>query len=316
MLVSVIIPIYNAEKFIDRCLISVANQTHKTIEVILVDDGSNDKSSEICLKYCISDNRFKLIRKENGGVSSARNRGLLDSNGEYIIFVDPDDWLEKTMVEEMMNLIIYNEAEISICGYAKEKESGELIFSTKNIGVQTYSNIEAINKIQDEDGFKGFVCNKMFKRNTALSVNKVCFHEDIHFCEDLLFCIEIFLKSKKIIYTSKPLYHYVIHENNITKSKYNQKKLTALNAISIAIELLKDKKEVDLSHFKTLFMHINLSLLMNFIKEGNKDEIIYDMLKGNLYKYSITNNNKVKFSIVLARGNLKFFYYLWNFSLR
>ena len=114
-LISVIIPIYNVEKFLSFCIDSIVNQTYKNLEIILVDDGSTDNSGKICDEYALKDNRIKVMHKQNGGVSSARNVGLNIAKGKYIGFVDSDDYVENDMFEILHNLIIKNNVDISCC---------------------------------------------------------------------------------------------------------------------------------------------------------------------------------------------------------
>ena len=114
-LISVIIPIYNVEQYLKECLESVINQTYRNLEIILVDDGSKDKSGKICDEYKNKDERIKVVHKENGGLSDARNAGMKIATGKYIQFIDSDDFIDKDMIETLYNLIIENEADISMC---------------------------------------------------------------------------------------------------------------------------------------------------------------------------------------------------------
>lgn len=115
-MISVIIPVYKVEEYLEQCIDSVLNQTHKNLEVILVDDGSPDKCPEICDKYALKDNRVRVIHKENGGISDARNYGLKVATGKYIAFVDSDDWIERDMYEHLFNLMVEHNADIAECG--------------------------------------------------------------------------------------------------------------------------------------------------------------------------------------------------------
>ena len=126
-LISVIIPVYNVDKYLERCIDSVIVQTYSNLEIILVDDGSNDDSGIICDRYAKFDDRIKVIHKKNGGVSSARNEGIKYCNGKYIGFVDSDDYIDSTMYEYLYNLLISNDADISCCDFF-------IINEGKNIG--------------------------------------------------------------------------------------------------------------------------------------------------------------------------------------
>lgn len=117
LLISVIIPVYNAEKYLEQCLNSIKNQTYKNFEVIIVNDGSKDNTDSICKKFAQSDSRFRYFSKENGGVSSARNFGLDNANGHYITFIDGDDWVEHNHLEILIKSITENNSDIAICSY-------------------------------------------------------------------------------------------------------------------------------------------------------------------------------------------------------
>lgn len=131
-LISIIVPVYNVEKYLNKCIDSIINQTYKNIEIILVDDGSTDNSGKICDEYLLRDSRIKVIHKNNGGLSSARNEGINISSGEYIGFVDSDDWVEPNMYEEMYKKILYSNADIVDCGYWKEYENKSIKYISAN----------------------------------------------------------------------------------------------------------------------------------------------------------------------------------------
>ncbi|WP_455537647.1 glycosyltransferase [Terrisporobacter sp.] len=311
MLVSIIIPVYNAEKFIAKCLDSIKNQTYKNLEIILINDGSTDNSGEICEEYCKSDDRFKVIHKKNGGVSSARNLGLSKVSGDYICFIDPDDWIEADMIEHLYELTQKYNCDMGICGYYKE-ENKTILNKNSNREILTYSKYDALNKILDEEGFKGFLWNKIFSKKIIGKNTR--FVEDIHFCEDLLFVTQCILNSSKIVYDNKPYYHYIIHENNVSKSKYSLKKTTSLDAIEKIIDLLDGNEQIQINNFKNYYMNMNISLLMNYIKENQSDKVIYDKLKNNLFKYNINDmtTKSVKLACLLSRINIKGCYFIWN----
>ena len=133
-LVSIIVPIYNVEKYLDRCIQSILNQSYENLEIILVDDGSPDRSSEICDEYRKSDQRIKVVHKENGGLSDARNAGLILAKGKYIIFLDSDDYIEHTMVEDAVTVLEKNDSDIVIWGYyADFVDEDENLISSKII---------------------------------------------------------------------------------------------------------------------------------------------------------------------------------------
>ncbi|MCU5701902.1 glycosyltransferase, partial [Bacillus cereus] len=238
MLISLIIPVYNAEKFLPRCLDSVKNQTYNDLEIILVNDGSTDYSGLICDEYAQKDKRFTVIHKENGGVSSARNIGLDVASGKYIGFVDPDDWIETNMFENLYHLIEKNKADIVACGYIRETVDGIILNKNIESDVKILNKEEALNTILNPNGFRGFLWNKLFSVDVLNKDFKMYFDENIHFCEDLLFCCQAVSNSRNIVYDSTPYYHYIIHSNNASQSQFSLKKLTALTALINIINLL------------------------------------------------------------------------------
>ena len=149
--ISIIVPIYNVEKYLPRCIESILAQTFTNFELILVNDGSEDDSGEVCDRYAKEDKRIKVIHKKNGGVSSARNAGLKNSIGNYIGFVDPDDYIKKDMYEKMYNLCIKKDSKIAICKFAREVD-GKIINADNNETeiIRELNNEEAMNEL-----FKG-----------------------------------------------------------------------------------------------------------------------------------------------------------------
>ena len=166
-LISVILPIYNVEKYLEKCLKSVINQTYKNLEIILVDDGSKDNSPQICDEYAVKDKRIVVIHKSNGGLSDARNAGIEIAKGKYITLIDSDDYVEKDYVQFLYQLIKENNAEMSICSHTVlytngtriEKETGEhLVLDPKT----------TLEKILYDEGIDLSAWAKMYKANTII----------------------------------------------------------------------------------------------------------------------------------------------------
>ncbi|MEH7136024.1 glycosyltransferase, partial [Priestia megaterium] len=155
MLISIIVPVYNAEKFLPKSLESLQNQTYTELEIILVNDGSNDGSAAICEHYASKDKRFVVIHKENGGVSSARNAGLKRVTGKYVGFVDPDDWIEPNMFKRLYQLAQEYNADISMCGYMKQKADGTVLNTLEPSNIISLTPEEALNNILNDKSFKG-----------------------------------------------------------------------------------------------------------------------------------------------------------------
>ena len=218
--ISIIIPIYNAEKYIDETIESVLKQTYSNIEVILVDDGSRDKSAEICAKYASKDKRVKYIYKENGGVSSARNRGLKEATGQYIGFMDADDIAEPDMYAILIDDMHKYEADIVSIGagiYENGKQTGafygtnELTVMNREEALIALFSLRAINK---------GVWSKIFRREL---VEGILYDESRSMYEDIYYLFEAFSRASRVVNHDILKYRYIRHEESITSSKFNQK---------------------------------------------------------------------------------------------
>ena len=235
-LVSIIVPIYNTEKYLKECIESLINQTYKNLEIILVDDGSTDNSRFICDEYKNKIENIKVIHQENQGISNARNKGLEVAQGYYISFVDSDDYVEETMIEKLVRSIEENEADMSICNYYPNKEN-------KLKEVLTVD--EVMELIIDKRYFRGYVCNKLYKKEL---LDKLKFEEDIKMCEDFLFNCKYLLKCSKCSYVSERLYFYRANIQSISNSKFSSKYLTILTAYDKIKKIYEENYEKSLKY--------------------------------------------------------------------
>lgn len=210
--ISVIVPVYNVEKYLSKCVESILNQTYKDIELILVDDGSLDNSGNICDNYAKNDNRIKVIHKENGGLSSARNAGLDIASGEYISFVDSDDWIDENTYEELVKKIVTTNADI-IC-FAGEKTDGtsvyERCFDCKGDGVI----------LNGRDVVKEILLDKIGSQVVKGLYHAKCW-KDLKFpvgrlYEDIPVTYKAFEKAERVAFVYKPFYKYRINPNSIS----------------------------------------------------------------------------------------------------
>ena len=163
--ISVIVPVYNVEKYLEKCIDSILSQTFKNFEIILVDDGSTDSCGIICDEYERLDNRVKVIHKINGGLSSARNSGLEIASGEYVAFVDSDDWIDKNMYQELYNEAKKNNADIVQCKFIKAKDENVSIYNNEFNEVEVIGNLDALCNLYNERCIETVVTwNKLYKR--------------------------------------------------------------------------------------------------------------------------------------------------------
>ena len=205
--ISVIVPVYKAEAYLHRCVDSLLAQTFTDFEVLLVDDGSPDRSGEICDEYARKDRRVRVFHKENGGVSSARQCGMDHAQGEYTIHADPDDWVDPTMLEELYRKAKEEDADMVICDYFVEERK-----KTKRI-IQKPSALDH-NVVLEElfQQLHGSCCNKLVRRACYKEFG-VKFPEELSFCEDLLVNTCLLLHKIKVAYLSKAFYHYDQYTN-------------------------------------------------------------------------------------------------------
>lgn len=205
--VSIIVPVYKAEKYLDTCLKSIQSQTFPKFEIILVDDGSPDRSGEICDRYAESDRRIKVVHKENGGVSSARQAGIENASGEYTVHVDPDDWIEPCMLESMYSQALSTNADIVVCDYMEEKP-GRSVRRKQNVPEDPR---ECVRMLLVET-LHSACWNKLVRRS-LYSENGVSFPQGINMWEDMATVPRLFAVAARVAYLPEALYHYVRYSN-------------------------------------------------------------------------------------------------------
>lgn len=273
-LVSIIVPIYNVEKYLEKCVCSILNQDYNNLEVILVNDGSTDKSLEICERLQKKDNRIKIINQKNLGVSAARNNGFYYSKGDYICFIDSDDIIEIDMVSTLVKLLQENECEVANCNiHIIEKDKTERNFYTnKNIKIYNSSELKKYFLL----GKVSHACwDKMYKREVLEKVNFVLNSTS----EDRYFCWKLYKTINKMVVTSKVGYHYIRkNENSITSRPLSLKNISRIE------EALNVKNDV-LLHYPELYdewEYYYLNGLDNLASKFIEQKIKKD---DKLYKY-------------------------------
>ncbi len=210
--ISVIVPVYMAEKYLNKCAESISNQSFENIEVVLVDDGSPDNSPAICDSWAARDGRFRVIHQKNGGVSAARNTGLRFALGEYVAFVDCDDWIDCGMLQRLLNAAEAEKAEIAACDMFLESP-GESVRCPGAVASRFDNPAEAmlLDKIRPE------VTAKLFAK--SLLENKF-FDENVKYAEDMLFCFYALCDCKKAVYVEGTGYHYLQNSGNSSTTPY------------------------------------------------------------------------------------------------
>lgn len=235
MKLSIIVPVYKVEQFLDKCVESILSQTFRDFELILVDDGSPDRCGDMCDEWATRDTRIKVIHKENGGLSDARNAGIEKAEGEYIGFVDSDDYIKKDMYEVLLNNIEKFNADMSMCGYVDEYADGRRIDNSCT-DVYLWDQKEAIRQVMMGKNVSVHAVVKLYRKslfnNIRYPVRKIS--EDAYIIMDLL------LQAQKIVFTPYSAYYYVHRENSINSSLYRQIDLTRIEAHKKNLNLIEE----------------------------------------------------------------------------
>lgn len=222
-LISVIIPVYNGENWLDRCVDAVINQTYKNLEIVIIDDGSTDTTPEMCERYCKLDSRVKVIHRQNGGLADARNAGIEYSSGEYITFVDSDDYITPDCVEYLAGLISTYGCDMSICTHTvfciNERE---ISYENDREGVMTAE--EALREILYHGIVDLSVWGKLYKRELFDCIK----YPYGKFYEDTGTTYLLINAAKKVAYGGRSKYHYILREDSMTNAKFTTRKMDLL----------------------------------------------------------------------------------------
>lgn len=304
--VSIIIPVYNTGKYLYKCLDSIISQTYSNLEIIIVDDGSNDESPKICDDYALKDNRIKVIHKENAGVSKARNAGIEIATGDYFYFPDSDDYIELDTIEYLINLISEYNCDIV---------SFEYFVTYKDREIQHKSNESTYGLFGIEDSHRAvmegtpFAWNRFFSKK---SMKKIFFKEKIYRGEDSLFVHECIEQIDSMWFDKRTLYHYVQSEESACRGKFRPVQLTGMLLFDEYKVLYKDKYPKLWKLFCKNFCSLPITLYYDMYNE--KDIYKSEMKKlhkefKEKYKESkeiveFSNKNKIKFGLFYFSPNL------------
>lgn len=298
-LISIIVPIYNVEKYLDKCIQSIINQTYKNIEIILVDDGSTDNSGKICDKYIVFDNRVKVIHQKNCGVSASRNTGFEISKGKWIAFIDSDDWVEKKYIKTLYDEAIENKADIVISSYNRVSGTKKIVdISEEKI---FYNKEEYLLEVLNPQTAMGFCHMKLINRNIAKEIK---FDEKLKVGEDALYNIELSKNLNKAIKIKKNLYNYRINENSIVKkfdSRYVEKYYNAMENIKKYISDTYPGNEIIIQNFYNFVAYHAMIVCVNYCcnkKNPNPRKVLQIKKVCNLqvFKEGIKKSNYEKIS--------------------
>lgn len=249
--VSIIVPVYNVEKYISRCIESILNQTFKNYELILVDDGSPDNSAEICEEYAKKDKRISVIHKVNGGLSSARNVGIDIAKGEYLFFIDGDDAIHPETLEILYSNLIDESVQISMGNFCRFHNNKELVFQSEKENITNiYSGVQVLDKLYDKDNASCYVsaCGKLIRHSLF---------ENVRFPVGRLFEDEfttylLYYKAEKVLVTERVVYYYYVNDSGITRNLTLQKYFDEYDAQVLRILFYKEKKLKEVYHIALL----------------------------------------------------------------
>lgn len=240
---SVIVPIYNVEEYLDECIKSIVNQTYKNLEIILVDDGSPDHCPELCDIWAENDSRIKVIHKENGGVSSARNAGLDVAAGDFIAFVDSDDYLDSDMYEIMLTQMREHNADMAQCGIVRENADGSVeVWDSFKAPIVVMDNTQLLCSVGEAAGILPVSpCNKIFK---AEVIDVIRYDESLKYAEDTLFNFSAARNINKAVIQNVPRYHYVNNSDSASHQKFSSSRFDEHKVMDIIFDMAANDNHV------------------------------------------------------------------------
>lgn len=315
--VSIIIPIFNVEKYVHKTIDSVTNQTEKDIEIILVDDGSTDGSGKICDEYALKDERIRVIHKTNGGLSSARNAGIKVASSDYIMLLDGDDFLNAHAVSILNETMEKYPSDFIQFHYQEVRENDNDLIENHNEQIyQAHSLQEMYSNLYKAGGEFASACTKMYRKDV---IKEVLFKNIRH--EDEMWCTDAFRNGMTVTYIPNVLYYYVMRENSIIHSSFNLKKLDVFKVIDERIKTLEYNNLQEYIHieYERMFMSI-ISLYSQTSKKSERNMLkdTYMNNKNSLYK-NARFDGKFKLLTKLMRINFKFiiiYRLYWKFKTR
>lgn len=306
-LITVIVPVFNVEKYLSRCIESIIKQTYSNLEIILVNDGSTDNSSNICDNYAKLDDRLKVIHKKNGGLSEARNFGIRVAQGEYIAFVDSDDYIEENMYELLHNEIVNCQADIAVCGrWVENGEEKKELYTLNDKMIM--SSIQALKYYFKRKIIDPSACDKLFKRelfnNVEFPIGKI--HEDIFVMDNIL------AKCNKIIHIGLPLYHYISRNDSITKKKISKKNLDFIIAHNEIFNRNKNCSQLE-KYVESYYYEGYIIMIDKFVTNYLDKEMLIELnkcrklIKNNIFEILLNLELSLKYKIKAI-----FISFFWN----
>lgn len=305
-LISVIVPVYNVEQYLQKCVESLVNQSYKNLEIILVDDGSDDNSGQLCDSLAEKYSNIKVLHKNNGGLSDARNKGLEYAKGNYIFFVDSDDWIELETIEKLYNAIKENDADISICGINDYAGGKIKVTRGPSKELSIYNSIKAIETLISTGNEIGIVVwNKLYKKslfdNVIFEFGKL--HEDVFFTPKILFF------AKKIVAINYCGYNYITdRQGSICNKKLSYKNIDAPASFLSNYEFFKEQSlDYFSKHYFLKYMDFVMIVYAKAVSQNNEEiklelnkQFKANLRKGIKYAFELKNYKMILKFIVFS----------------
>lgn len=271
--ISIIVPVYKVEDYLENCVNSLLNQSYINIEIVLVDDGSPDSCPKLCENYARVDSRVKVIHKENGGLSSARNAGIVAATGKYITFIDSDDYVNIHYIEILVNAMQRYDTDIAVCSYdivSPEKVNSEDVIS--ELEYKKMSRDEFIETALYGKGFSVSAWGKLYKRSMF---------SELRYMEGILYeDLQIFPHIAKMIYSAvyvdAKLYYYTIRPNSIINSKFTMRKLDYINMAKLCKEELQPIFGGEVLDIKVLKAYADVAIDINIPNDEKENEVLVE----------------------------------------
>ena len=302
-LVSIVVPVYNVEKYLDKCVDSLINQTYSNIEIVLIDDGATDNSGILCDKWACKDKRVRVIHTENQGLSAARNVGIRNSSGKFLSFVDSDDWLEPEMIEILVRNMCLCNADISSCGVKKDYDEQKILLQKKS-GYKLIKQKQMFHEILCNEMVYGYVCNKLFIQDI---IKEIRFDEKLFSQEDMDFTMKYLERCKNCVYTEAEYYHYRQRRESMTgELGYSSRKLSIIEVYERAMDIYKVYCSEDMFVVERNYLKLNINILGRMKVSKYKNPELKKKMKSNVnlyYKKVLKNRHNsfgVKINIIIS----------------
>lgn len=292
--IAVIVPLYNVEEYLPRCIDSILNQSFSDFRLILINDGSTDRSGDICDEYKEKDNRIKVIHQENMGISMARNNGIENVKEDYVTFVDSDDYIHRDMLKILYRTLNKYKGDISVCQFELSYEDIRIEDEELENHSITKNNRQAVDMIVGESNVNMIVpWGKLYKRRLFENIK----YPEGKYHEDEFVTYKLIYKAKKVVINTEELYYYTQRKQSITGSTYNSKRLVKLEALKEAIDFFKDHDEKELESRARLRYLMNIQIGYYKVKyEMSDQQDTLRKLKSEYdleYKYVLQNKHNL-----------------------